>query len=41
MKKETLLQHLYYDHDYLYLSPDPADENVTNRVLTIMRGDEY
>lgn len=31
----------YYDNDYLYLSPDAANEDLTNRVLTIMRGDEY
>jgi len=31
----------YYDNDYLYMSPDPTNEDLTNRVLTIMRGDEY
>jgi hypothetical protein len=31
----------YYDIDLHCLSPDPADEAVTTRVLTIMREDEY
>lgn len=31
----------YYDNDYNYFSPDPSDSDVTNRVMTIMRGDEY
>lgn len=31
----------YYDTDYNYFSPDASDSDVTNRVLTIMRGDEY
>lgn len=30
-----------YDHDLAAASPDPADETVTTRVLTIMRADEY
>ena len=31
----------YYDVDFECLSPDPTDETVTNRVLTVMRADEY
>lgn len=31
----------YYDVDLECLSPDPTDETVTRRVLTVMRADEY
>lgn len=31
----------YYDRDFIYGSPDPADTTVTARGLTIMRADEY
>lgn len=31
----------YYDHDYLFHSPDAADPTVTRRVLTIMKTDEW
>ncbi|EEA95240.1 conserved hypothetical protein [Pseudovibrio sp. JE062] len=31
----------YYDQDLQFGSPDAADPNVTKRVMTLMRADEY
>lgn len=31
----------YYDQSYEGLSPDPLDAQVTRRVMTVMRADEY
>lgn len=31
----------YYDKDMKFASENPADENITTRILTIMRADEY
>ena len=31
----------YYDFNYEYMSENPADPTITNRVLSIMLADEY
>ena len=31
----------YYDRDLKFRSPDPADESVTTRILTVMLAEEY
>lgn len=31
----------YYDKNYRYMSENPADPTITNRVLTIMTSEEY
>lgn len=31
----------YYDQNYRYISKNPADPTMTNRVLTIMTGSEW
>lgn len=31
----------YYDKSFQYYSPDPADPSVTERVITIMRVEDY
>ena len=38
---QVFWQFSYYDLDYSMHSPDPADETVTARVLTVMLADEY
>lgn len=31
----------YYDHSLQFASPDPADQNVTCRIMTLMLAEEY
>ena len=31
----------YYDQNYRFMSENPADPTITNRVMTIMTGEEY
>ena len=31
----------YYDQNYRFMSENPADPSITNRVLTIMTSEEY
>lgn len=31
----------YYDQNFLYISPEPSNPRLTNRVLTVMCADEY
>ena len=31
----------YYDRDLCFASPDPANQNITRRVMTIMLAEEY
>jgi hypothetical protein len=36
-----LLHRIYYDLDLRYHSPDPADEDSTMRILTVMLAEDY
>ena len=37
---DVMFWHDYYDRDFEYGSPDPADPEVTRRVMTILRPEE-